>query len=296
MFTSIISTPMNHSLSFSSRLTSATLCTVTGFCGGLVQMRATGATWVTGPVFGIAFGLIFVWLFSKRTTGAGSGLLWGLSYALLLWLAVVTGPLVIAAAVAKPGEFQTNRDSFPDLVGYILCFGVPLGLALGFRAGKFARNSSKFSIGRALVGGTLAGLVGGWAFGKWMEQVSFYPLIAGLVGSTSRMVGESLHFLFAVIIAISFAFLFQGEVRGLGSSMACGVAYGIFWWLLGPLTILPLWLGHRPDWSNEHASDLFGSLVGHILYGVAIGLLYALVDRMWVRFMTDSDPIRREPE
>ena len=91
------------------------------------------------------------------------------------------------------------------------------------------------------MGGTLAGIVGGWAFGKWMEQVNFYPLIAGLVGSNSRMLGESLHFLFAVIIGVSFAFLFQREARGYGSSMACGMAYGIFWWFLGPLTILPLW-------------------------------------------------------
>ena len=126
--------------------------------------------------------------------------------------------------------------------------------------------------------------------------MNFYPLIAGLMGSHSRMLGESLHFLFAVVIGVSFAFLFQREVRGLGSSMTCGVAYGIFWWFLGPLTILPLWMRRRPDWSNEHASDLFGSLVGHILYGVAIGLIYAAIDRLWVRFMTDSDPIRREPE
>ena len=129
-----------------------------------------------------------------------------------------------------------------------------------------------------------------------MEQVNFYPLIAGLVGSNSRMVGESLHFLFAVIIGVSFAFLFQREARGYGSSMACGMAYGIFWWFLGPLTILPLWSRRPLDWSSNHASELFGSLIGHIVYGVIVGLLYAAVDRLWVRFFTESDPIRRQPE
>jgi len=285
---------MNNSLSLSAWLTSLSLCAIAGLIGGLMLMAATGASWVTGPLFGIVYGLLFVLLFSKRTSGAGSGLLWGLSYALLLWLAAVTGPLVISAALANPGEFQTNRDSYPDLVGYVLCFGAPLGLTLGSRSVR--SNGTPFSIGRAVVGGILAGLAGGWIFGKWMAQVNYYPLIADMVGSHSRMVGESLHFLFAVIIGVSFAFLFQREVRGLGSSMTCGVAYGIFWWFLGPLTILPLWMRHRPDWSNEHASDLFGSLVGHILYGVVIGLLYSAIDRMWMRFMTDSDPIRREPE
>jgi uncharacterized membrane protein YagU involved in acid resistance len=78
--------------------------------------------------------------------------------------------------------------------------------------------------------------------------------------------------------------------------MICGAAYGIFWWFLGPLTILPLWMRHPVDWSNDHASELFGSLVGHIVYGLIVGLLYAVVDRMCVRFLTESDPIRREPE
>ena len=110
------------------------------------------------------------------------------------------------------------------------------------------------------------------------------------------MVGESLHFLFAVIIGVSFAFLFQREARGYGSSMACGMAYGIFWWFLGPLTILPLWSRRPLDWSSSHVTEFFGSLIGHIVYGVIVGLLYAAVDRLWVRFFTDSDPIRRQPE
>jgi hypothetical protein len=50
------------------------------------------------------------------------------------------------------------------------------------------------------------------------------------------------------------------------------------------------------DWSSSHASSLFGSLIGHIIYGVIVGLLYAVVDRLWVKFFTESDPIRRQPE
>jgi uncharacterized membrane protein YagU involved in acid resistance len=110
------------------------------------------------------------------------------------------------------------------------------------------------------------------------------------------MIGESLHFLFAMIIGVSFALLFQREARGYGSSMACGVAYGIFWWFLGPLTILPLWSRQPLDWSSSHASGLFGSLIGHIVYGVIVGLLYAAIDRLSVQFFTGSDPIRRQPE
>jgi hypothetical protein len=36
--------------------------------------------------------------------------------------------------------------------------------------------------------------------------------------------------------------------------------------------------------------------VGHIIYGLIVGLLYAAVDRLWLRFFTESDPIHRAPE
>ena len=38
-------------------------------------------------------------------------------------------------------------------------------------------------------------------------QVGFFPLIAGLVGSHSRMVGVTLHFVFAIIIGASLGHL-----------------------------------------------------------------------------------------
>jgi len=149
---------------------------------------------------------------------------------------------------------------------------------------------------RAIVVGGLAGMVGGWAFGKWMAQVNFFLLIAGLVNSDSMMVGMTLHFIFAVIIGASFGVLFQRDVRGYGSSMGWGAGYGLLWWFLGPLTILPIWQGHRLDWSYQRGNLLFGSLVGHIIYGLIVGLIYAAADKLWIGFFKESDPINREPE
>jgi hypothetical protein len=53
--------------------------------------------------------------------------------------------------------------------------------------------------------------------------------------------------------------------------------------------------GSRLDWSADRAGQLFGTLVGHILYGL-IGLVYATVDRLWVRLMVESDPLNRVRE
>src|SRR5262249_24870697 len=57
-----------------------------------------------------------------------------------------------------------------------------------------------------------------------------------------------------------------------------------------------IWHGHGPDGSYLHGGELFGSLVGHIVYGLIVGLIYAAVDKLWLGFFKESDPINREPE
>jgi len=106
----------------------------------------------------------------------------------------------------------------------------------------------------------------------------------------------TLHFVFAVIIGARFGLLFQQDVRGFGSSMSWGLAYGIFWWFLGPMTLLPILQGTNINWTYQHASELFGSLIGHIIYGLLVGLIYAAANRLWVGFFHDSDPLNREPQ
>jgi len=78
--------------------------------------------------------------------------------------------------------------------------------------------------------------------------------------------------------------------------MGWGLGFGIFWWFLGPLTIFPLISGTGIDWSVDQGAALFGSLVGHIIYGLIMGTVYALLDRIWIRLFIQSDPLNREPE
>lgn len=269
-----------------------------GSLGGAVLMALGLATLLTGVVLGAVYGLLFALLGSQRAVSPGAGLVWGLAYAFLVWLVVPAGVMpVMTGGMPEMGMLDAARAHFPELAGYVLCFGMPLGVALGtWGAFRAAPDHARFSLPRALVVGGLAGLVGGWAFGRWMDSVDFFPLIAGLVNSTSREVGVTLHFAIAVVIGASFSLLFQRDVRGHGSSLGWGLAYGILWWFIGPLTLMPALLGNPVDWSYERGSALFAPLVGHVIYGLTVGLIYATVDRLWVAFFTESDPINREPE
>jgi uncharacterized membrane protein YagU involved in acid resistance len=268
-----------------------------GCLGGAANGIVGPSSLATGVALGGLYGLLFAFLVSGRARSPGAGLLWGLGYALLLWLAGPIGLFPLLGSTQEMGMLAAARAHFPELVAYLLLFGVPLGLTLGIKDGlRRVPGRAGFSLSRALVVGGAAGIVGGWAFGKWMAQVGFFPLIAGLVGSESSMVGVTLHFAIAVVIGASFGVLFQRDVRGLGSSLGWGLAYGIFWWFLGPLTLLPILQGNPPDWSYRHGGELFGSLVGHVIYGLLVGLVYAALDRLWVGFFHDSDPINREAE
>src|SRR5215467_3018563 len=272
-----------------------------GSLGGATTVSMTDTSLISAVTLGAVYGAVFALLAAHRTVTPGAGLIWGLAYAFILWLALPAGIIpFLMAHMPEMGMLDTARGHFQELVTYLLCFGSPLGLALGtlgsIEPRRRTQPESRFSFARAIVVGGFAGLFGGWAFGKWMAQVNFYPLIAGLVNSDSHMVGVTLHFVFAVIIGASFGMLFQRDVRGYGSCMGWGTSYGLLWWFLGPLTILPIWQGKKVDWSYQHGSDLFGSLVGHVIYGLIVGLVYATVDRLWVGFFTNSDPINREPE
>lgn len=276
----------------------AWVCMVVGALGGAVCLAWGLSTWVAGVVFGGIVGLLFAGLGTERAVSPGAGLLWGLAYAWLLWLVGPAGlfPL-LSGEMPTMGMIETARAHLPELLAYLFCFGLPLGLTLGIWGGLRPQPGlAPFNWPRALLVGGLAGIAGGWAFSQWMAQVNFFHIIAGLVNSDSPLVGKALHYLFAIIIGASFGLLFQRDVRGFGSSLSWGLAYGLLWWFLGPLTILPLWLGQPVDWSPERGSALFGSLVGHVVYGLLVGLVYAALDRLWIAFFVETDPIHREVE
>ncbi len=280
------------------RLTSFTmllmLCALVGLLGGLVGAIFGAMSFATGPLVGVVLGLIFAALAGPRATSPGSGLLWALGTLALFWL---LGPAGVFALLSGDDMREVARGAFPQLVAYIVCLALPLGLVLGAWTTLLPDDGRPpYSLPRALIGGGIAGLVGGWVFGQWMSQVEFFPLIAGLVGSESAGVGRTLHFAIALIIGATFGLLFQADVRHAGSSLAWGLAYGLFWWFLGQLTLLPLLQAEAPDWTAVRGAELFGSLVGHIIYGLIVGLIYALFDRLWVGFFIESDPLNRLPE
>lgn len=259
-----------------------------GFLGGLAGAAALGTPVLPGCALGALLGLGFGLCFGARAHSPGAGLIWGLACALLGWvlLTAASGPAHAASMM------QDARARFPELVAFLVCFGLPVGLALGI-LGSFEPAESPYHWGRSLAAGGLAGLLSSLIFSQWMIAGDYFPLIASLDRAPHPI---ALHFLMALVIGISFGALFQRDVRSYGSAMGWGLGYGILWWFFGQLTLLPVLDGQPLDWSAGNGSQLFGSLVGHILYGLILGVVYASLDRIWVRLLIQSDPLRRERE
>ena len=266
-----------------------------GLAGGIAFYVAGLIGIVTGPLLGLLAGVAFAAATRNRVITAGGGLLWGLASALLLWFASIF-PL----SLGSMPMMDAARAHFPTLVGALLLFGAPLGLTLGaYRARtrmESADGAGRFSLARALVCGGLAGALGGTVCAWWMARSGQLMAVAELVGSRSPLVGLTLHFVLALAIGGYFGVFFQQDVRGYGSSMGWGLAYGIFWWFLGPLTLLSFAREMLPDWSAGRARELFDLLPAHIVYGLLLGLIYSTFDQLWVTLFIESDPIRRQPE
>ncbi|HLY97823.1 MAG TPA: hypothetical protein VKT33_02035 [Candidatus Angelobacter sp.] len=269
-----------------------------GALGGTLQSRFLQAPLLRCFLLGAAFGLVFSVFFGKRSATPGAGLIWGLASGLLLWFVRLAAMDLFRSGSALPPDMMSDaQQQFPELVSYLICLGMPVGVALGIlRSLRQKSAEPRFHWGRAIVAGGFAGTIAGLAFSGWEYAGGYLPLLAGLPDFSTQRRAVLFHFVVALLIGAIFGILFQRDVRGYGSSMGWGVGFGIFLWFAGPLTAFPLITGQPVDWSADQGATLFGALIGYTIYGFILGTIYAFLDRIWVRLFIQSDPLNREPE
>src|SRR5260370_8706322 len=137
-----------------------------GTGGGLVQAGILHTSLTNAALLGGVFGLVFGLSLAKRASTAGAGLIWGLSVALLLWFMMPTVATPSRLGIHDPGDMlEDARNRFPELVAYLVCLGMPTGLALGIR-GSLQRDGARnaFRWGRAIVPACLAAIPCGLLF------------------------------------------------------------------------------------------------------------------------------------
>ncbi len=259
-------------------------------------------------LLGLTFGLFIL----PRLKTFGEALLWGEAFGLLWWLLFHLMLLPVIKQQEQAWTLTSLQSSFGSLAAYVLVFGALFGV-LSFSVRKvIIRSHSPTEISpnprqpraqeivppliQALIIGGIGGLLGSFVFLWGIKNADFFPLVASLIGSNLGVVGHLLHYIIGVVIGISFGFLFYKHLHSVGASSILGLSYGILWWFVGPLTLMPLFLGNSPIWSLEGARSVFPALIAHMLYGSLLGLVYAWLNNLWKFLFVDSDPLNRNRE
>ena len=140
---------------------------------------------------------------------------------------------------------------------------------------------------RELKWGAYGGVAGGLIFGAMMGVMGMLPMIGSMVGQPTAAVGFVVHIVNSTIIGAGFAIVLGRFVSGTASGLGAGLAYGGVWWILGPLTLMPLFMGmgFGVNWNAAAAAAMLPSLLGHLMYGSVLGVTYT-----WLR-QRDVGPV-----
>lgn len=142
-------------------------------------------------------------------------------------------------------------------------------------------------IGAGAVGGLIAGVV----FGMMMTMmhaptpqggsVRVMTMIAMIVGSSSVAVGWLYHLVNSAVIGGLFGLLMGARLVQGRNVLVLGVIYGLVWWVVGGLVLMPLLLG-MPPFTPLLLPPMrmlaAGSMMGHAIFGLILGLAFARLE------------------
>ncbi len=121
--------------------------------------------------------------------------------------------------------------------------------------------------------GTVAGLVGGLVFGVLMALIGILPTVGMLIRQNNALVGLFIHMVISAIFGAGFgAVLSLLTGRTAVFTLVIGAVYGLFWWVLGALFLMPILLGLPSTVFVIDEMQLY-SLLGHLLYGITLGIV-----------------------
>jgi uncharacterized membrane protein YagU involved in acid resistance len=137
--------------------------------------------------------------------------------------------------------------------------------------------------------GIVAGLAAGIVFGVLMQimtaptpdagKMPMMAMVAKVVRSDSLAVGWIYHLFNSAVIGAIFGWLFGNRASAFGAGIGWGAFYGLLWWVLGGLVLMPILLGMPAFGPLKMMLPVaMGSLLGHLVYGLTLGAAF-----VWLR-------------
>ena len=125
--------------------------------------------------------------------------------------------------------------------------------------------------------GMMGGLMGGLVFGAMMGAMGMLPMIGKMVGQPNAVAGFLIHMMMSLGIGAGFGLVLGSFAFNTARALVSGLAYGAFWWILGPLTMMPMMMGMGlgVNWNMTAAQNMMPSLMGHIVFGLVLGFVFS---------------------
>lgn len=126
----------------------------------------------------------------------------------------------------------------------------------------------------------VGGLAGGLAFGVMLHLLGMMPVIGALYGMESAAAGWVAHLFHSVVFGLVYAGVvgtprFAEYGRRESTGAVAGAVYGAIIWFVAAGFVMPIWMSvlgvAAPPVPNLDPM----SLVGHLVYGVILGVVFA---------------------
>lgn len=130
--------------------------------------------------------------------------------------------------------------------------------------------------------GVIAGLGGGLVFGIMLSTMMpdiIGGAIPGLYGFSGGVAGWTIHMGHSAVLGVVFAGFARAVpqyTNSLGKSLGAGVVYGVVLWAILGAVVMPIWVGAVLPMTPPVPNINPMSLVGHVVYGGLLGVLYAV--------------------
>ena len=126
--------------------------------------------------------------------------------------------------------------------------------------------------------GALAGIIGGFPFGFMMWMMGMMPMIGMLIRVDSTLAGVLVHAAISAITGSIYAIFAVRFPLTWTNAILGGLIYGVVWWVLGALILMPAMLGM---FENIFAIGQMQwmSLLGHLIFGVVLALAFVWLNR-----------------
>ncbi len=158
-------------------------------------------------------------------------------------------------------------------------------------------ETSLRALPKNLVAGAAAGVVAGIPLGvimqardadpKMMPGVKMIDLVGELISGPSTGLGWLIHVFNSALFGAIFALLFARWLTGRGPAIMLGLLYGVAWWVVGALWIMPVWLG-MDEMVFKIGANQWWSLAGHLVYGLLLATGYLIGRPLLSRAITSS--------